>query len=47
MEYMSGPSWGLTAYIFPKKIYIKNVHKMKGVNLFIKVNFLPHWPHLV
>lgn len=43
-----GLSCGLTAYIFSKKIYyIKNVHKMKGVNLFIKLTFClagPHFP---
>lgn len=40
-----GLSCGLTAYIFSKKIYyIKNVHKMKGVNLFIKLSHPPP-PH--
>lgn len=43
-----GLSCGLTAYIFSKKIYyIKNVHKMKGVNLFIKLSFPPLHPILL
>lgn len=40
-----GLSCGLTAYIFSKKIYyIKNVHKMKGVNLFKKLSLPPPPP---